>query len=90
MDNAANNGVIEKRNRGRPRIVTDPNVSINSSEAKKIYNQRFFEKNREKILNAQKCTVVCECGIEIRKNILDQHFKSRYHMSIMKNTKDKK
>ena len=78
---------IEKPKRGRPRKILDGDIQVSSTEARKLYNKRHYEKNQEKILEHQRETVVCECGIELRKYGVQKHLKSKYHICIMKNKK---
>ena len=81
------NIIVEKKVRGRPRNVIDESLTVDSVEAKRIYNQRFYEKHHDKVLGEQKLKVVCECGIEVRKYRMKEHVYSKYHEQIMRNKK---
>lgn len=78
--------VVEKKGRGRPRKITDNEMVVSSSEARKIYNKRYYESKQKEILECQRETVVCECGLEIRKHRLAKHKQCKYHLSLMKHT----
>jgi hypothetical protein len=45
----------------------------------KDYKENWYEKNKEKILQKQKEMITCECGAEVRKAGLAEHYRSKKH-----------
>ena len=46
--------------------------------------KEYSSKNKEKIKERNAITIICECGVKVRKYGLGKHIKTTNHISIMK------
>lgn len=53
-------------------------------EDNKEQKQKYYQSNKEKIAIKKKEKIKCECGIEIQKNSIYKHIKSKKHIQKMK------
>ena len=50
---------------------------------KSLYNKKYYEKNKSKILKKLKIKIKCECGANISKGNIATHRKTNKHKSII-------
>lgn len=48
-----------------------------------ISKKKYYENNKDNILNKQKERVICECGEEVSKHHISRHRKSKKHIELM-------
>lgn len=47
--------------------------------------KKWFEKNKQAVLEKQKEKIICECGAEIAKNYIYKHRKNKKHINLISN-----
>lgn len=65
-------------------------VEATSSEyktRKKIYNQTYYNKNKSHILASMGQSIVCDCGVSVRRDNINRHKRSEKHNLIMERVK---
>jgi len=61
------------------------NENFECEREKKIEKvKEYSSKNKEKIKERNAITIICECGVKVRKYGLGKHIKTSNHLSIMK------
>ena len=63
---------------------------MTSKEKKKQYNDKYYAKNKNKILSSLKKKIICECGTKVSKGNLKAHQRSNKHLKLLeKNAQSK-
>jgi len=55
----------------------------NNKDKKLEKVKEYYLKNKEKIKERTSLSVICECGVEVKKYGLDKHLKTKKHLTIM-------
>ena len=54
------------------------------------YNKKYYEENKDKLLERAKDTVVCQCGKNITKSNFSKHLKTPIHLKSLAKLNDLK
>ena len=58
-----------------------------NSEIKKAYNKKYYDKNKDKIINHLKQKQLCElCNREFSLSSISKHNKSKNHLALLNKT----
>jgi hypothetical protein len=62
---------------------TEKQWLLNNPDKKKRIDKKHYEKNIDSILEKKKEKTICECGCEVRLDVLQRHKRSSKHIKLM-------